>query len=215
MPLSISRRSAYSRAETVSDAAVHITGMALIALAVPALIILTTQIRSDAPALVAVSVYGAALAAMIFFSALYNLNQTGPMRWLLRRLDHAAIYLKIAGTFTPFTLLSGQGAALTVGLWGTALLGVGLKLISPSRWRWFTLALYLGMGWGGVVAGQAIFAELPWYVIALMAGGGGLYTIGVAFYLWEGLPFHYTIWHLFVLTASLLFYTAVVLLVLL
>ncbi len=207
-------RPAYSRAEDLSDAAVHVAGIALIVLAVPGLIWLTALTRDDAPALVAVGIYGAGLAAMILFSALYNLNRREAWRGLLQRLDHSAIYVKIAGTYTPFALLSGQGLALTAGLWGTALLGVGLKLVSPVRWRWIALALYLGMGWAVVVAGHAVLAELPAPVIALMIAGGGLYTIGVGFYLWERLPFHYTIWHGIVLAASLLYYVAVVLLIL-
>lgn len=214
MRFSSSQRPGYSRAEDISDAAVHIAGLVLIALAVPTLILLTLLSRDDTPARIAVGIYGAALAAMIGFSALYNLSHGGALSWLYQRLDHSAIYVKIAGTFTPFALLSGQGAVLTASLWGTAVLGVGLKLVSPARWRWLALVLYLGMGWGGVLAGGAILAELPGPVITLMAAGGGLYTIGVAFYLWEGLPFHYTIWHLIVLAASLLFYAAVVTMVL-
>jgi hemolysin III len=204
------RRPAYSRAETLSDAAVHITGVVLIALAVPALIILTVLIRPDGLALVGVSIYGGALAAMIACSALYNLNRNRALRWLYQRLDHSAIYLKIAGTYTPFALLSGHGLALTIGVWITAAVGVIFKLVSPQRWRWFALTLYLGMGWVGVVAGQEALAVLPVIVLVLMAIGGGLYTVGVAFYLWERLPFHYTIWHLLVLAASVLFYAAVV-----
>lgn len=200
---------AYSRAERVSDAVVHITGMALIALAAPALILLTTFTQHDGSALVAVSVYGAGLVAMIFCSALYNLNRKTELRWLFQRLDHSAIYLKIAGTYTPFAILSGQGIALTVGLWVTALIGIALKLVSPLRWRWLGLALYLGMGWASVVAGQAVFKAVPMPVFVLMAAGGGLYTLGVLFYLWKRLPFHYTIWHIIVLAASLLFYAAI------
>jgi hemolysin III len=209
------RRPAYSRAERLSDAAVHVTGLVLIALAVPALIILTTLIRPDLSALFGVGIYGAALAAMILCSALYNLNRNRALNWLYQRLDHAAIYVKIAGTYTPFALLSGHGLALTVGVWITAAVGVVFKLVSPHRWRWFALTLYLGMGWAGVILGQEVVSVLPVPVLVLMAIGGGLYTIGVAFYLWERLPFHYTIWHLIVLTASLLFYAAVVLMVVL
>lgn len=207
-------RPGYSRAEDLSDAAVHVVGLALIALAVPALILLTALTRDDFPALVAVSIYGTALAAMIACSALYNLNRREAWQGLLQRLDHSAIYVKIAGTYTPFALLSGQGFALTAGLWGTALVGVALKLVSPSRWRWIALSLYLGMGWAVVVAGQSVLDELPAPVIALMIAGGSLYTVGVGFYLWDRLPFHYTIWHLIVLAASLLYYVAVVLLIL-
>lgn len=208
-------RDGYSRAERLSDAAVHLVGLAVVALAVPALIVLTLTARGEPWAVLGVSVYGAALAAMIACSALYHLTPDAAWRWLYRRLDHAAIYLKIAGTYMPFTMISGQGMALTAGLWGAAAVGMGLKMAAPDRFRWLALALYLGMGWAVVLAGQAVIAELPGPVIVLMIVGGVIYTAGVTFFLWEALPFHRTIWHVFVLVASLVFYAAVVVLVLL
>lgn len=212
-------RIAYSRAEQVSDAVVHVTGLSLVLMAVPVLIVLTALYRGDAASLTGVSVYGGALFAMILCSALYNIGETSGFgaakEWLLRRLDHSAIYLKIAGTYTPFTLLSGHGVALTIGVWAAALAGIVLKVISPERFKWAALALYLGMGWAGLALGGSFFAALPLPVIVLMAVGGGLYTLGVVFYLWQRLPFHYTIWHLFVLAASLVFYSAVLVFVLL
>jgi len=213
MPPATATPSRYSRAERLSDAVVHVAGLSLVLMAVPVLIVVTKLQRGDALSLTGVSIYGAALIAMIFCSALYNMSQSldwGAAReWLFKRLDHSAIYVKIAGTYTPFTLLSGHGMALTAGLWGAALAGVALKLICPWRFRWLGLALYLGMGWAGVVAGQALLAELPLTVVVLMVIGGSLYTAGVIFYLWEKLPFHNTIWHGFVLAASLVFYAAV------
>lgn len=212
-------RHVYSRAEQISDAVVHVMGLMLVLMAVPVLIVLTALYRGDAASITGVSVYGGALIAMILFSALYNIGETSGLgaakEWLLRRLDHSAIYLKIAGTYTPFTLLSGHGFALTLGVWGAALAGIVLKIISPERFRWVTLALYLGMGWAGLVVGGPLFAALPTPVLVLMMVGGGLYTLGVVFYLWQRLPFHYTIWHVFVLAASFVFYSAVLVFVLL
>jgi len=203
----------YNRAERISDAVIHVAGLSLVLMAVPVLIVVTALARGDALAMTGVSIYGGALFAMIFCSALYNISQSmdwGAAReWLFKRLDHSAIYVKIAGTYTPFTLLSGQGMALSAVLWGAALAGVALKLICPWRFRWLGLALYLAMGWAGVVAGQSLLAELPLAVVVLMVVGGGLYTGGGGFYLWERLPFHNTIWHGFVLAASLVFYAAV------
>lgn len=206
-------RTIYSRAEKISDAVVHVTGLAMVLMAVPVLIVVTALFRGDAASVTGVSVYGGALLLMILCSGLYNIGETSGLgaarEWLLRRLDHAAIYLKIAGTYTPFTLLSGHGLTLTAGVWAAALAGVALKVISPERFKWLALALYLGMGWAGAVAGGALFAALPGPVLVLMATGGGLYTLGVVFYLWRGLPFHYTIWHVLVLAASFVFYAAV------
>jgi len=207
------QRPDYSRAERFSDGVVHVAGIVMVLTAIPVLIVLTALTRGDAAALAGVSIYGAAMGAMISCSALYNMTPGAALTWLYRRLDHAAIYVKIAGTYTPFALISGHGMALTAGVWGAAALGVGLKIFSPEKFRWAALALYLGMGWAGVVAGQALIAALPAPVLTLMVVGGLLYTCGVAFYLWERLPYHTTIWHIFVLVATLVFYAAVVTLV--
>jgi len=210
-------RTTYTRAEKVSDAVVHVAGLSLVLMAVPVLIVLTALYRGDAASVAGVSIYGVALFAMILFSGLYNIGETSGFgaakEWLLRRLDHSAIYLKIAGTYTPFTLMSGHGVALTIGVWAAAFAGIGLKLVSPERFKWAGLVLYLGMGWAGMLAGGSLFAALPTPVLVLMITGGLLYTLGVVFYLWRRLPFHYTIWHVFVLAASFVFYAAVLVLV--
>lgn len=211
MPPHASSR-AYSRAEMRSDAVVHVTGLVAVAVAVPVLIGLAALQRGDAPALVATSVYGATLIAMILCSALYNMIRRPEWDWLLQRLDHAAIYLKIAGTYTPFVLLTGQGGFLAALVWGAAAVGVVLKAISPRRFRPLALALYLGMGWAGVLAGGEMLAALPGPVVALMLTGGVIYSLGVGFYLWERLTFHYTIWHICVLAATMVFYAAVLVL---
>jgi hemolysin III len=206
-------RTAYSRAERLSDTVVHLAGLVLVVAAVPVLIVVTALVRGDAPSLAGVSIYAAGLVLMIGASALYNIAEAFPWgaarAWLLRRIDHAAIYLKIASTYTPFALISGQGLALTAGVWAAAIAGVALKVASPERFRWLAIALYLGMGWAGLLAGGALIAALPGPVIALVATGGVLYTLGVVFYVWEKLPFHLTVWHGFVLAASLMFYAAV------
>ena len=212
MPHTLSRPECrmYSQPERLSDAVVHVAGVTLALIAVPVLIVVTLLVRGDGAAMLGTSVYGATMLSMLLASALYNMVDRPDWVWLLRRLDHSAIYLKIAGTYTPFTLLTGQGIGLTLGLWGAALAGVGLKTYSPSRFRWAGLALYLGMGWAGVLAGGAFLSVLGWPVIILMLVGGGLYTVGVGFYLRSSLPYHNTIWHLFVLAATLVFYAAVV-----
>lgn len=207
-------RSAYSRAERVSDAVVHVAGLAAAAVAVPVLLVVAGAVRGDAAAMAGTAVYGATLVLMLLASAVYNMMPQGGWSWLLRRLDHSAIYLKIAGTYTPFTLLSGQGIGLTAGLWGAALAGIGLKIVSPERFRWLALALYLGMGWAGLLAGGALIAALPMPVLVLILTGGGLYTAGIVFFLWDRLPFHNTIWHVFVLGATMVFYAAVLVAVL-
>lgn len=203
-------RSGYSPAERLSDAVVHVSGALVVAVAVPVLIGLTVWLGASGRMILAVAVYGATLVAMIFCSALYNIWGQGRWHWLFRRLDHSAIYAKIAGTYTAFMLTAGGHAAyLLAGLWGAALAGIGLKALSPQRLRWLGLALYLAMGWAGIAMGSGFTGHLSAPVLALIATGGALYTLGVVFFLFERLPFHYTIWHVFVLAASLVFYAAV------
>ena len=207
----------YSCAEQRVDSAIHWAGLLVATLAVPALIWVAARQGIDpahGPAILASLIYGATLLAMLGASALYNLSRGSGLGWLYRRLDHSAIYLKIAGTYTPFTLITGQGLWVMAGLWGAALFGVVLKCISPMRFRGIGLVLYLGMGWGGVLIFPDLLASLPPATVTLMVLGGLGYTFGVGFYLWTRLPFHYAIWHLHVLGASMLFYAAVLVLVL-
>lgn len=201
----------YSRAERFSDGVVHILGLTLAALAVPALIVLSLFSEAGSTAVVGASVYGGTLILMLTFSALCNMVNSHRWQGLLRRLDHSAIYMKIAGTYTPFTLLSGgQALGLLVGLWMAAALGLSLKmLVPPWRLRWLALALYLGMGWAAAYAGGPMLAGLSGPVLILMMIGGAIYTIGVVFFLMQRLPFHNTIWHVFVLTGSAIFFAAV------
>jgi hemolysin III len=202
-------RTEYSRAERFSDLVVHIAGLAAVLLAVPVLVALTVARRGDWLALVATGIYCVTLTAMIVCSALYN--TVGNHRWtgVLRRLDHSAIYAKIAGTYTPFMLISGGHSTLLAGLWAAAAAGIGLKIYAPDRLRGLALALCLAMGWAGILAGGGFLAQLSPPVVALVGAGGALYTLGVGFYLFDRLPFHYTIWHVLVLLASMTIYAAV------
>lgn len=201
---------AVSRAEYISDAVVHVTGLVLVVACVPVLIVVAALLGGSAAPVAAATIYGACFAAMIGCSALYNMLYGSPRDWLWRRLDHSAIYLKIAGTFTAFALMAGQGLTMLGFLWCAAIAGVSLKLWAPHRLRWLSITLYLGMGWLGAMAGWSIFAALPPAVLVLVTLAGTLYTVGVGFYLWEALPHNHTVWHVFVLVASLLLYSAVI-----
>lgn len=200
----------YTRAERLSDAVVHVTGLAAVAVGVPVLVTLAIVFRGDSAAILGITIYGLALFAMIGFSALYHMVQHPDWTPIFRRLDHSAIYWKIAGTYTPFTLLSGgHGAGLLAGLWAAAMAGTGLRVLAPYRFRGVSLALYPAMGWAGAVVGWSIFATLSPLVFGLILAGGVLYTVGMVFYFWERLPYHNTIWHVFVLVASMLFFVAI------
>lgn len=210
-------RRAPSTAEHVADAVVHVVGVVAALLSVPVLITLAATFRGDGPLVAAVAIYGTTLIAMLGFSASYNLASSLRLRadraldWL-RRLDHAAIYVKIAGTYTPFAVIAGGpvGRWLLIGVWSGAALGMLAKLLAPWGWERISVVFYLALGWAFVLAAGPVAQALTGATLVLMAVGGGLYTVGVVFHLWERLPFQKAIWHLFVLSASFVFYAAVV-----
>jgi hemolysin III len=201
----------YSRAERIADAAMHIVGVVSALVAVPIMVTLASVWYGNASTVWAALIYGVSLIAMLTCSACYHMVREGRAKTLLRRLDHAFIYVKIAGTYTPFAvLLAGNSAPeILAGIWGAALVGVAFKMVSARRWEALTLSLYLAMGWAIIVIGGPILHGVSHTSFTLIAAGGGLYTIGVVFLYWERLRFHYAIWHAFVLVASFLIYAAI------
>lgn len=201
----------YSRAEVLSDAVVHAVAILATLIAVPVMVTLAAVWFGDPTTISAAAVYGATLLAMFCCSAIYNLTPLPAWRGIFRRMDQAVIYLKIAGAYTPFAVLTGTSAGLfLVGVWGTALAGVTMILFGPTRPRWPALTLYLVLGWAGLFLGRQMIAALSPAGHALILTAGVLYSAGLVFFLWERLRFHNTIWHVFVLTASGLVYAAVV-----
>ena len=202
-----------SRAERIADTILHVIGVIAALISVPVMITLAAVWYGDASTVGAAVIYGLSLIAMLTLSACYHMATHGRAKQILRRLDHAAIYVKIAGTYTPFAVLLGGDAAPSIlaGIWGAALVGVGFKMVSARRWAGFTLTLYLAMGWAIVVIGGPILDEVSNATFTLIAAGGVLYTLGVVFLYWERLRFNNAIWHAFVLAASFLIYAAILL----
>jgi hemolysin III len=150
---------------------------------------------------------------MLGLSAAYNMWPVSAAKWFLRRFDHSAIYVLIAGTYTPFLAQIKIGlasAGLTIGIWSVAALGIVLKLLLPGRFERLSIVIFLLLGWSGVIAYDAAVSALPSSSLWLIAAGGALYSIGVVFHLWESLRFHNPIWHTFVLLAAVCHYIAVV-----
>jgi hemolysin III len=200
----------YTRAEIIADGVVHVVGVMLGLAGAIALIILMTD-ASRSVQVASALIYIVALLAVLWLSAAYNMWPVSPMKWFLRRFDHAAIYLLIAGTYTPF-LLHMKGTAslgLLVGVWTIAIIGIAAKLFLPGRFDRLAVGLYLLLGWSGVIAYDTIFATLSGTSLALLAAGGALYTVGVVFHAWHSLRFQNAIWHAFVLAAALCHYFAV------
>ena len=204
-----------ARREYIADAVIHIAGVALVLLAVPVLITLAAVWRDEAAVIAAMSVYGVTLVVMIVSSAGYNLaariQNARVLEWL-RRIDHSAIYVKIAGTYTPFAVIAGGpvGRWLLIGVWSGALLGTLGKLFAPNGWERASLFLYLALGWTFVAVAGPVSAALTQATLILIIVGGCLYSIGVVFHLWNRLPYQNAIWHLFVLLASFVFYSAMI-----
>ncbi|MCG5243022.1 hemolysin III family protein [Azospirillum doebereinerae] len=193
----------YSVGEQRADALVHALGVAA-GFAGFAWMLGTALLSDAVPARTAwaLAAYGLGLVGMLTASAAYNLVRPGPRKALLRRLDHAMIFVMIAGTYTPFTLAGGQGVALGSAVWGGAVFGAALKLRWPGRFERLGLALYLGLGWAIVTAAEPLRATLPTPSLWLLVTGGVLYTVGVVFHLMERLPYHNALWHLLVLAAA-------------
>jgi hemolysin III len=155
------------------------------------------------------------LLAMMIFSAAYNLTPPSHLKWLLRRFDHSAIYLLIAGTYTPLLpYLPDATQSWTLGLvtWLGAAFGVLVKFLFPGRFDRLAILVYLALGWVGVTTAGAFMQVLPPPVMGLIVAGGVLYTAGVIFHVWNRLKFHNAIWHGFVAVAAACHFAAITLL---
>lgn len=196
----------YSAPERWADGTVHILGIVGSIIAT----IILVQIAQDHA--VALWLYGAIMILAFTASACYHMTPFEEWRPSLRRLDHASIFLKIAGTYTPLVVLIGTGFSYVVlaVVWAIALFGVARKLFFWSRPGMKSTLLYLGMGWMSVTLAWPMIQALPSSAAWLVAAGGLTYTVGVIFYKWESLRFSNAIWHGFVLNASACFFAAIV-----
>jgi hemolysin III len=209
-PLALRRN--YDRAELIADGVVHAIGVALGLAGAVALLVLAAQRADDAAEFAAIAIYAAGILAVLGTSAAYNMWPISRTKWLLRRFDHACIYVLIAGTYTPFITQLKNGLVATLlfaGVWATALLGAGLKLTLPGRLDRLSIAIYLLLGFSGLLAYDTVAASVSPTTLGLMLTGGLIYAAGVPFHLWSGLRFQNAVWHGFVLVATCVFYSAV------
>jgi hemolysin III len=206
----------YDRAELIADGVVHAIGVVFGLIAATVLIVLAA-VYARAIDIVAASIYVAGLLSMLVLSATYNLWPVSRAKWVLRRFDHAAIYLLIAATYTPFILELKQSVlALVVlaGVWCVAIFGIALKLRWPGRFDRLSVGLYLALGWSGLMLYDSVVSALPTMALWFVLAGGALYSFGVIFHAWRRLRFQNVIWHCFVLLGAACHYTAVLALVL-
>ncbi len=195
-----------------ADLVVHVVGLTLAL--VGGIVLLALAVRAGSiSAVVGVSIYAAGVIAMLAFSTAYNFAKP-QHRPLLRRLDHAGIFLMIAGSYTPFTvhnLTGGWAWGMTAAVWAIAGIGAVVKLTAPHLNRKLSVALYLALGWLVIVALKPMIASVAWYALLLLLAGGVLYSTGVVFYVNKRLKFARAIWHGHVVAAAATHWAAVLL----
>ncbi|MCC6797431.1 MAG: hemolysin III family protein [Candidatus Hydrogenedentes bacterium] len=175
-------------------------------------LVVSASMRGDPYMVVSFSVYGASLVILYLASTFYHSFQSPRLKHFLRIVDHCAIYLLIAGTYTPFTLLNLRGPvgwSLFGTIWGLAALGIVLKFWHIGRYPILTPLIYVAMGWVGAIAVKPSIASIPPMGMKLLVAGGITYTVGVIFYALEKLPYNHAIWHMFVLSASAMHFFAI------
>jgi len=202
----------YTIRERIADGCIHVIGVTASLVALTALLVIGVESQTLLWG-VSLAIYGLALVATFSFSAGYHLVVRPKLKEVLRRLDHAAIFLMIAGTYTPFILIKMQtpwGLGLLAVVWTMAAIGIAIKLFAPRFLDGLSTALYLVQGWAVLAAWEPLMSALPGTVLTLLMIGGVLYTIGVVFHLWERLPYQNAIWHGFVLSAASCHFAAVI-----
>lgn len=200
----------YSIRETLADASIHVLGLLLALTAGIVLLVYVSQTQEPTQ-IAATSVYAGLLLFSFIASALYHLLPWERPRPLFRRIDHAAIYLKIAGTYTPLVFLIGSAFSYVVlaGVWLVALFGVIAKLSFWAADARGSLPVYLGMGWASLLLIWPMTQALPPAAVGLIIGGGALYTLGTLTYRFPQMRYQNAVWHGFVLAASTCFFAAV------
>jgi len=201
----------YTLGEEIANSVTH--GIGVVA-AIVGLAVLTAfaTLHGDAWHVVGCAIFGATLILLYTTSTLYHSIYAQKLKPLFRALDHSAIFLLIAGTYTPFMLVNLRGPwgwSLLSVIWALGVGGIILRLALKGRYHGLVVAFYIAMGWVVVVATKPLLENVEGGGLALLAGGGLAYTFGVIFYKWKRLPYNHAIWHGFVLLGSCLHYFAV------
>lgn len=202
---------ALTRGELVADGVVHVIGITA-GLIGTAILVVAAATQGGPLELAAVVTYSGGLLAMLGCSAAYQILRSSRRRELLRCFDHTAIFLMIAGTYTPFTLLRIRpfwDVVLTATVWSIAGAGIALRLLRPQVFDRVSVGFYLALGWASLATIAPLIPFVHLSTLILLGAGGLLYSAGIVFHLWERLPFQNAIWHGFVLVAAASHYAAV------
>lgn len=206
----------YTVGEEIANGVIHGVGAGLSIAGLTVLVVLAA-LYGDVWRVVSFSIYGAALVMMFTASTLYHSFTSPGVKKVLRVIDHSMIYLLIAGTYTPFMLVTLRGPwgwSLFGIIWGLALAGIVMKIAMIGRHRILSTLTFVLMGWLCLIALKPMIANIPAPGMLWLAGGGLLYTFGVIFYVWRSLPYHHAVWHLFVLGGGMCHFFAILLYVL-
>lgn len=201
----------YGLLEEILNSVTHGAG-ALISIAGLILLIVFSSIYGQTTHIVSCTIYGTTLVLLYTASTLYHGFQKPNIKHVFKILDHSCIYILIAGTYTPFMLVTVRGAlgwTIFSIVWGLTILGIVFKAFFVNRFKIVSTIAYILMGWLVILAIKPLFHALPGGGIFWLISGGLAYTIGTIFYAWKKLPFNHTIWHLFVLTGSVCHFLAI------
>lgn len=189
----------------------HGIGILFGIISIPVLIAVASRTNNTA-GIAGTGIYGFSFLLLFTASTLYHGFQQPAIKEKLKILDHISIYFLIAGTYTPLILsylFNAAGIAMLSVLWGLTIAGIVFKVFFVNRFNIVSTIIYLLMGWIMVWTGKSFFANMPNAVIAMIVIGGGLYSLGVVFYLWQKWIWHHAVWHLFVLSAAICHYVAI------
>ena len=197
--------------EELANSITHGIGLALSVVGMIALVVLSVM-RGDAWHIAGCTTFGVTLVLLYAASTLYHTFHTPRLKRILKILDHAAIYLLIAGTYTPFTLVNLRGFwgwTLFSLVWGLSVFGILWKLVHVERFQIVSTLVYLAMGWVVLIAIKPVMSSVPSWGIVWLVSGGLFYTVGVVFFALNRLRYNHAIWHVFVMAGSICHYIAV------
>ena len=192
---------------------IHGFGIIFGIVSIPILIAFAIK-SNNTPGVIGAAIYGFCFLQLFTFSTLYHGFQHSQVKRVLEILDHISIYFLIAGTYTPFLLIymnNTFGITLLIVLWSLTAFGIVFKIFFTGKWNIISTIIYVAMGCILLVGGSTFFVEIPQDVMTMILVGGGLYLLGVIFYLWEKYPYNHAVWHFFVLAAAVCHYVAILL----